>query len=54
MSAVYTITPAVTISKAPNTNTLTCTDASVTLTASGAQSYLWNNGATGASIVAGG
>jgi len=49
-SAVYTITPTVTITKTPNTSALTCTDASVTLTASGASSYVWSNGATTASI----
>jgi hypothetical protein len=49
-SAVYTITPTVTITKTPNTNSLTCTDASVTLTANGASGYVWSNGATTASI----
>ena len=51
-SAVYTITPALTITKSPNTNGLTCGVASVNLTASGASSYVWSNGATTAGITA--
>lgn len=43
---MYTITPALTIIKSPNTNTLTCGVASVNLIASGATSYVWSNGAT--------
>lgn len=50
-SAVYTVAPTVTITKVPDTNTLTCTDGSVTLTAHGADSYLWNDGSATSSIV---
>lgn len=49
---MYTITPALTITKAPNTNTLTCGVASVNLIASGATSYVWSNGATTSAITA--
>lgn len=49
-SAVYTITPGLTITKVPNTNALTCSVPSVSLTASGASSYVWSNGETTASI----
>jgi hypothetical protein len=51
-SAVYTITPTVTITKTPNTNALLCTVPSVNLTASGATSYVWSNGATTAATTA--
>lgn len=48
---VYTITPTITITKSPNTNALTCSIGSVTLTATGGfTSYVWSNGATTAII----
>ena len=50
MSLTDPSNPTVTISKVPNTSTLTCTDGSVVLTANGASSYVWSNGATTSSI----
>ena len=47
---MFAIAAEVTITKTPNVSTLTCTEPTVTLTATGADSYVWSNGATTASI----
>lgn len=49
-TVTVTETPAATAQISPGGNTTLCNGQSVTLTASGGDTYLWNNGSTGASI----